>query len=179
MLATRSGCSRCTLLAMRIRHVLMLATRWHERKRTILVLLESQFNFVRENVDRSKKLNCSWHIMPYLYVAPCFGYGPESRVLWNDVTGAGCPQATEKKACLKKTYWSYLPQIFETRLSKSSSFREQRYLNTGSGPYSHWVRNGKSFGKSPQLLKKNCRHHGNYTHFISKQLLKYILVSLC
>ena len=135
MLATRSGCSRCTLLAMRIRHVLMLATRWHERKRTILVLLESQFNFVRENVDRSKKLNCSWHIMPHSYVAPCFGYGPASRVLWNDVTGAGCPQATEKKACLKKTYWSYVSQIFETRLSKSSSFREQRYLNTGSGPY--------------------------------------------
>ena len=136
MLATRSGCSRCTLLAMRIRHVLMLATRWHERKRTILVLLESQFNFVRENVDRSKKLNCSWHIMPHSYVAPCFTYGPASRVLLNDVTGAGCPQATEKKACLKKTYWSYVSQIFETRLSKSSSFREQRYLNTGSGPYS-------------------------------------------
>ena len=102
MLATRSGCSRCTLLAMRIRHVLMLATRWHERKRTILVSLESQFNFVRENVDRSKKLNCSWHIMPHSYVAPALASGPASCLLLNDVTGAGCPQATEKEGVFKE-----------------------------------------------------------------------------
>ena len=102
MLATQWLHRGCPFVAMRIRHVLMLATRWHGRKRRILVSLESQFNIVRENVDRSKKLNCSWHITPHSYVAPALASGPASCLLLNDVTGAGCPQATEKEGVFKE-----------------------------------------------------------------------------